>query len=168
MLCQKVIKTALFSLALALALAATSGQAQETNVAFAGLKTDVSQPVQVDADQLSVNQKDGTATFSGNVVVVQGDMRLQAGEVTIVYSTDNRSIETLHAEGGVTLAAGTDAATAQTADYRPDTGDLILIGDVVLTQGAVALSGQKLTLSLTSGTGTMSGRVTTIFTPGSN
>jgi lipopolysaccharide export system protein LptA len=100
--------------------------------------------------------------------VVQGDMRLQAGEVTIVYSTDNRSIETLHAEGGVTLAAGTDAATAQTADYRPDTGDLVLIGDVVLTQGAVALSGQKLTLSLTSGTGTMSGRVTTIFTPGSN
>lgn len=166
MRCQKVMKTALFSLALA--LAATSGQAQDTNVAFAGLKTDVSQPVQVDADQLSVNQEDGTATFSGNVVVVQGDMRLQAGEVTIVYSTDNRAIESLHAEGGVTLAAGTDAATAQTADYRPDTGDLVLIGDVVLTQGAVALSGQKLTLSLTSGTGTMSGRVTTIFTPGNN
>jgi lipopolysaccharide export system protein LptA len=166
MRCQKVMKTAIFSLALA--LAATSGQAQDTNVAFAGLKTDVSQPVQVDADQLSVNQEDGTATFSGNVVVVQGDMRLQAGEVTIVYSTDNRAIESLHAEGGVTLAAGTDAATAQTADYRPDTGDLVLIGDVVLTQGAVALSGQKLTLSLTSGTGTMSGRVTTIFTPGNN
>jgi lipopolysaccharide export system protein LptA len=68
----------------------------------------------------------------------------------------------------VTLAAGTDAATAQTADYSPDTGDLILTGEVVLTQGQVALSGQKLILSLTSGTGTMSGRVTTIFTPGNN
>jgi lipopolysaccharide export system protein LptA len=151
-----------------MALAATCGRAQETNVAFGGLKTDVSQPVQIDADQLSVNQETGTATFSGNVVVVQGDMRLQAGEVTIRYSADNRAIENLRAEGGVTLAAGTDAASAQTADYSPDTGDLILTGEVVLTQGQVALSGQKLTLSLISGTGTMSGRVTTIFTPGNN
>ena len=166
MRCQRVMKIALFSLALALATAA--GQAQETNVAFAGLKTDVSQPVQVDADQLSVNQETGTATFSGNVVVIQGDMRLQAGQVTIIYSADNRAIQTLHAEGGVTLAAGTDAATAQSADYSPDTGDLILTGEVVLTQGQVALSGGKLTLSLKTGTGTMSGRVTTVFSPGNN
>ena len=166
MRCQKIMTIALFTLAVALAAAA--GRAQDTNVAFAGLKTDVSQPVQVDADQLSVNQETGTATFSGNVVVVQGDMRLQAGQVIIRYSADNRAIENLRAEGGVTLAAGTDAATAQTADYSPDTGDLILTGDVVLTQGQVALSGQKLTLSLKSGTGTMSGRVTTIFTPGND
>ena len=163
---QKVMKITLFSLTVA--LSATGGRAQEANVAFAGLKTDVSQPVQVDADQLSVNQETGTATFSGNVVVMQGDMRLQAGEVTIIYSADNRAIESLHAEGGVTLAAGTDAASAQTADYSPDTGDLILTGDVVLTQGQVALSGAKLTLSLKTGTGTMSGRVTTIFNPAGN
>jgi lipopolysaccharide export system protein LptA len=154
-------------LCLGLALA-SAGHAQGTNVAFAGLKTDISQPVQVDADQLSVNQETGTATFSGNVVVVQGDMRLQAGEVTITYSADNRAIQSLRADGGVTLAAGTDAATADSAEYSPDTGDLVLIGKVVLTQGAAALSGEKLTLSLKSGTGTMSGRVTTIFTPGND
>ena len=42
---------ALTAFALGLALPA---QAQDSNVAFAGLKTDVSQPVQIDADQLSV------------------------------------------------------------------------------------------------------------------
>ena len=152
-------------LVLGLALPA---QAQSTNVAFAGLKTDVSQPVQIDADQLSVSQTDGTATFSGNVVITQGDMRLQAGTVTIRYSADQKAIESLHAEGGITLAAGTDAATADSADYLPDTGDLTLIGHVVLTQGQAAISGERLVLSLTSGTGTMSGRVTTIFTPGNN
>lgn len=162
----QVIKTTL--LCLGLALAPFSSTAQGSNVAFAGLKTDISQPVQVDADQLSVNQKDGTATFSGNVVVVQGDMRLQAGSVTIRYTADQKAIESLHAEGGVILAAGTDAATAETADYMPDTGDLILSGQVVLTQGQAAISGEKLTLSLKSGLGTMSGRVTTIFTPGNN
>lgn len=155
-------------LALGLALAPLGAPAQEANVAFGGLKTDVTQPVQVDADQLSISQTDGTATFSGNVVISQGDMRLQAGTVTITYSADKKSIASLHAEGGVTLSAGTDAATAESADYLPDTGDLTLVGGVVLTQGPAAISGEKLVLSLQSGTGTMSGRVTTIFTPGNN
>jgi lipopolysaccharide export system protein LptA len=141
-------------------------QAQGTNVAFAGLKTDITQPVQVTADQLAVNQTDGTANFTGNVVITQGDMKVQAGSVLVHYSPDKKAIQSLHAEGGVTVAAGTDAATSETADYMPDSGDLILQGSVVLTQGAAALSGQKLTLSLKSGLGTMSGRVTTIFTPG--
>ena len=151
-----------------LSLAPLIAGAQDTNVAFAGLKTDTAQPVQVDADQLSVDQADGTATFSGNVVVMQGDMKLQAETVTIHYSADRKAIESLLAEGGVTLAAGTDAATADSADYRPDSGELTLTGNVVLTQGQAAMSGEKLVLSLKSGTGTMTGRVTTIFTPGGN
>lgn len=142
--------------------------AQGTNVAFGGLKTDTTLPVEVNADQLSVNQTDGTATFTGNVIIVQGDMRVQAGEVLVNYSPDKKAISSLHASGGVTVATGTDAATSETADYMPDTGELILQGSVVLTQGAAALSGQKLTLSLKSGLGTMAGRVTTIFTPGKN
>ena len=164
--CHHAILSALFGMALA--LSPDMGWAQGTNVAFAGLKTDVSQPVQIDADQLSVDQETGTATFGGNVVVAQGDMRLEAGMVTITYSADNKSIDSLRADGGVTLAAGTDAATADSAEYRPDSGDLILMGKVVLTQGQAAISGEELTLSLKSGLGTMSGRVTTIFTPGND
>ncbi len=151
-------------LALTPLLAAGAG----TSVAFAGLKTDPKAPVQVQADQLAVNQADGTATFTGNVVVTQGDMKLHAAEVLVEYSKDKKAIQTLHASGGVTLAAGTDAAQADTADYKPDTGDLIMLGHVILTQGPAAISGEKLTLSLKSGTGTMDGRVTTTFTPGGN
>lgn len=159
------LKIALVAL---LTVAPHLAQAQGTNVAFAGLKTDTTQPVKVTADQLSVNQADGTATFTGNVVIVQGDMKVQAGTVLVHYSADKKAIQSLHAEGGVTVAAGTDAATSETADYMPDSGELILQGAVVLTQGQAAISGQKLTLSLKSGTGTMEGRVTTIFTPGKN
>ncbi len=151
-----------------LALTPLAATAAGTDVAFAGLKTDPKAPVQVQADQLAVNQADGTALFTGNVVVTQGDMKLQAAEVQVVYSADKKAIQTLHASGGVTLAAGTDAAKASEADYKPDTGDLVMTGDVVLTQGAAAISGQKLTLDLKTGTGTMEGRVTTIFTPGGN
>ena len=155
-------------LASLLALAAHVAQAQDTNVSFGGLKTDTTLPVKITADQLSVNQKDGTANFTGNVIIIQGDMKMQAGSVLVTYSPDQKAIQTLHADGGVVVATGTDAATSETADYMPDQGDLILQGAVVLTQGQAALSGQKLSLSLKSGLGTMTGRVTTIFTPSKN
>lgn len=153
-------------LAALLALTPVPALAQGTAVAFAGLKTDPKAPVQVSADQLSVSQADGTAVFSGNVVVTQGEMKLQAGEVRVEYAADKKAIAALRATGGVMLAAGTDAAKASEAEYRPETGDLVMSGDVLLTQGPAAISGQKLVLSLRTGTGTMEGRVTTTFTPG--
>lgn len=136
-----------------------------TDIALNGLKTDPSLPVQVTADQLSVNQADGKAVFKGNVVVTQGTMTLQAATIEVEYAPDKKSIARLLADGGVKLAAGTEAASAQSADYAPETGDLILKGDVLLTQGASAISGQTLTISLKTGLGTMEGRVTTTFTP---
>ena len=152
------------SLVMANASVAQDGSA----IAFGGLKTDTTQPVQITSDQLAVNQADGTAIFTGNVVIMQGTMKLQATKVQVNYSADQRAIRNLHAEGGVTLTTGTDAATSDSADYMPDTGELILQGSVILTQGPAALSGQKLILNLGSGLGTITGRVTTIFTPGQN
>lgn len=155
-------------LALGLALAAPPLTAQEAGISFGGLKTDISQPVQVTADSLTVNQSDGQALFSGNVTVTQGDMVLTAAQVSIRYGSDNRTIAALHAEGGVSLEAGGDKAQADSADYLPDTGELTLLGNVMLTQGAAAMSGQKLVLNLETGLGTMSGRVTTVFAPEGN
>ncbi len=140
-------------------------EAAGTDVAFAGLKTDTSLPVQVTADKLSVNQTDGTAVFTGNVVVTQDTMTLQSATVRIEYAPDNKSIARMIADGGVKMAAGTDAASSQTAIYAPDSGDLVLTGDVLLTQGAATMSGQKLSVSLKTGLGTMEGRVTTTFPP---
>ncbi|MFM2352386.1 MAG: hypothetical protein RL096_867 [Actinomycetota bacterium] len=63
------------------------------------------------------------------------------------------------------MTAEGEAASAQNADYAPETGILILQGDVLLTQGTSAIAGQTLTISLKTGLGTMEGRVTTTFTP---
>ena len=56
------------------------------NVAFGGLKADTSLPVEMNADSLAVNQTDGTAVFSGNVIVTQGAMKLSAAEIRVEYS----------------------------------------------------------------------------------
>lgn len=156
------------SLALTALLAALAGPgaAQEAKVAFGGLAQDTSLPVEVQADTLSVNNADGTAVFSGNVLVGQGEMRLAAAEVTVEYDKDGKAIARLHATGGVTIANLADAAEAKEALYTIDSGVIVLTGDVLLTQGASALSGQKLTIHLKDGTGVMEGRVSTVFVPG--
>ena len=150
-----------------LILAATPGLAQ--NVTFGGIKADTSAPVELSADSLSVNQADGTAQFSGNVVIGQGEMRLSADEVTVIYADgDQQKISTLKAKGGVTLVNGPDAAEAAEADYNVESGDIALSGDVVLTQGANVLRGDKMRVNLTTGTAQVDGRVRSILQPGGN
>jgi lipopolysaccharide export system protein LptA len=158
--------TKAFVLALVLALSTQGALAQGAQVAFGGLKQDTSLPVEISADSLSVNQTDGTAVFSGNVIVGQGEMRLSAGEIRVAYGDDGKTIETLFATGGVTIANATDAAEAREAVYEVATGAVVMTGDVLLTQGQNAITGQKLRLDLKSGTGVMEGRVTTTFVPG--
>ncbi len=153
-----------------LALAAAAAAAQGTDVAFGGLKHDPTLPVEVTADRLSIDQSDGTAVFSGNVVVGQGEMRLAAAEVRVRYAAQGSSdatgrIQELIATGGVTLVSGAEAAEAREAVYSVATGIIVMTGDVVLTQGRNALSGDRLTVNLTAGTGVMEGRVRTIFQP---
>jgi lipopolysaccharide export system protein LptA len=140
--------------------------AQGTEIAFGGLKQDTTLPVEVTADRLAVNQSDGTALFSGNVLVVQGEMRLSAGEIRVAYGTDGKSIETLTATGGVTIVNAKDAAEAREAVYSVGSGAVVMTGDVLLTQGPNAITGQTLRLDLKAGTGVMEGRVTTTFQPG--
>ena len=158
------------SLAVVLAVLGTgAADAQGSNVAFGGLRADTSAPVEVTADQLSVNQTDGTATFVGNVLVIQGDMRLSAGTLQVEYGNADRSrIERLHASDGVTLVSGPDAAEAASAVYTIASGSVEMTGNVLLTQGSNVLSGQKLMIDLTTGTGRMEGRVRTVLQPGSN
>lgn len=158
------------ALILALALAAPGpARAQGAEIAFGGLRADTSLPVEVTADQLGVNQTDGTAVFTGNVLVVQGDMRLAADRVEVVYGNAERSrIERLHASGQVTLVSGADAAEAADAVYTIETGAVEMTGSVLLTQGGNTISGERLVVDLATGTGRMEGRVKTVLQPGRN
>ena len=143
------------------------GAAQAQQVAFAGLKTDITTPVEVTADTLSVNQTAGNAVFTGNVLIVQGPMRLQAQSVQVEYGNAERSrISRLIATGGVTLVTATEAAEAREAVYDVAKGTVDMRGEVLLTQGQNVLSGQHLTVDLTSGVGQMEGRVRTLLQPG--
>ena len=155
-------------LAAALTLAASPIMAQGANVSFGGLKADTGLPVEVTAENLSVNQADGTATFSGDVLVKQGEMRLQANEIRVEYGDTSGEINRLHASGDVLLVNATDAAEAASAIYTIASGEVVMSGNVLMTQGQATIKGQTLVINLKTGTGRMEGGVTTTFMPGGN
>ncbi|MEW2911972.1 LptA/OstA family protein [Leisingera sp. JC11] len=142
--------------------------AQTASVAFGAVKADPSQPVEVTADNLAVNQTDGSAEFTGNVLIVQGIMRLSADKVLVIYKTAGESggkagIERLEATGNVLLVSGPDAAEAQRAEYTIDRGTIVMTGNVLLNQENGTLASNRLEVNLTSGTARMAGRVKTIL-----
>ena len=140
--------------------------AQGTNLAFGAIKQDPSLPVEVQAENFSVDQNTGVAILSGNVLVAQGEMRMAAPKVTIIYIEGEQRIERMEAVGGVTLVSGSDAAEAERADYNVDAGKVVMRGDVLLTQGGNALTSQEMTIDLKSGTAQMGGKVKAILLQG--
>ena len=145
--------------------------AQTANVSFGGLKADTTLPVEVTAENLEVNQTDGTATFVGDVLVKQGEMRLSAGKIRVIYDATGKEIDRLVASGQVLIVNATDAAEAAEAAeavYTIASGEVVMQGNVLMTQGQTAIKGEKLVINLKTGTGRMEGGVTTTFTPGGN
>lgn len=140
----------------------------QTDINLGGLSVDTTSAIEVVADSLSVDQDTGTAIFSGGVIISQGTLRLSAGQVEVIYGEEAGNIARLIATEGVTFVTDTDAAEAQSADYDVNTGILMLTGDVLLTQGASAISAQEMVLDVSKGTATMQGRVRTILQQGGN
>lgn len=140
--------------------------AQGMSVGFGGLKQDISAPVEVTADGLSIDQQSGAATFEGNVLVIQGALRLSAGKVAVSYGGDAGGVQRLQATGGVTLTTAVEAAEASEANYDVVSGQLVMSGSVLLTQGQATIAGDRLVADLGAGTGRMEGRVRTQFQPG--
>ena len=89
---MSVTKAVLLSLALVLPIATV---AHGFEVAFGSLKQDTNQPVEVDADSLQVSQDNGSAVFSGNVLISQGGMRLSAPQVRVFYNEETSGISRL-------------------------------------------------------------------------
>ncbi|MFT3974819.1 MAG: lipopolysaccharide transport periplasmic protein LptA [Amaricoccus sp.] len=144
--------------------------AAQTTVPFGTSRHDASQPVEVTSDRLDLDQGSGTAVFSGTVRVGQGELRLAADRVQVFYDQKaqggaNGPIQRLIASGNVTLANGTEAAEASTATYEVASGRVDMQGNVLLTQGSSALSGDKLAIDLNANTARMDGRVRTLFVP---
>ena len=123
--------------------------------------------LEVTADQLSVDQTTGATEFTGNVLAVQGEMRITAQALRLEYAVGSRDgtqrISRLVASGGVTMATPTEALESREAVYSLDAQTLEMTGEVMLVQGTNVLSGERFIADLGAGTGRMIGRVRTVI-----
>ena len=149
----------LAGLLLALSLAGPAGA--QGAMSFGGSGQDTAQPVEVTADNLSVQNDGAHAVMTGSVVIAQGEMRLAADKVEVDYAEGR--ITRMLATGNVTLVQGPDAAEAKSADYDLERGTVILEGDVLVTQGPSSVLADKATVDLATGDAVMEGRVRSVL-----
>lgn len=169
---------------LAFALAVTSvlmlsagsmASAQTFSDAFAGFGSNDREPIQIEAKELKVQDKDQSAVFSGDVHVTQGDSVLKTQRLVVYYAgsaTDGvqQRISKLEASGRVYIASRDQTATGEQATFDMNRQVMIMTGDeVVLSQGPNVVVGSKLTVNLKTGQADLeapkSGRVKVLIQP---
>jgi lipopolysaccharide export system protein LptA len=140
--------TAAALLALAPALAQTSGLKNHNSNA----------PVDVAADRIEVQDRADRAILTGNVVVRQAELTLNAPRLTVAYSSAGGiEIDRIDASGGVVVRSPSETARGQFAIYDLDSRLITLIGGVTLVRGDSRVSGGRLVLDLRSGRAVMDG-----------
>jgi len=146
--------------------------AQDTGVpnALQGFSQNKDQPVHIEAASLEVRDKDKTATFSGNVIVTQGDTRLRSNTLVVFYDQDDakdgakssmkaaqpgpggkQSIRRLEARGGVVVTQKEQTATGATGIFDMKSNTITLAGGVVISQGQNVLRGDRLVVDVATG-----------------
>jgi lipopolysaccharide export system protein LptA len=136
-------------------------------------KHDSNQPINIAADSVTADLAAKTVTYTGNVIVTQGDVRMHAE--TMKVNTDNGKANNILANGRVVVdspASGT--ATGDAGVYDVANHLVTLTGKhVVLVHNKDVSSGTKLTVNLVTNIATFvgdksqpgGGRVQGVFAP---
>jgi lipopolysaccharide export system protein LptA len=151
-----------------LLLASASSVAQTFSDSFAGFGSSNGQPIEIESNELQVEDKTKVATFIGNVVVVQGDTRLKTARLKVFYDGGGsggasaaggqgsapvqQEISRLEAAGGVYISSKDQTATGDAANFDMKREIMVMTGkEVVLSQGANVVVGNRLTVNLKTG-----------------
>jgi len=144
-------------------------------------------PVEVTSDKLEVLQAQNKAIFKGNVVAVQGEVKLKADSMTVYYSKksdgtkkpgEEGAIQKIDAAGNVFLTTQEETASGASGTYDVEHHEIRLNGEVVLTRGKNVLKGNTLVYNFDSGKSVLTGggnaggkgkqRVRALFVPEKN
>lgn len=151
-----------------LLIGVTGAASAQTSIDLGGMAVDPEEEIEVTSQTLSVDQETGFAIFEGDVVVIQGELRMSAERVEVLFIDETNEISRLIATGGVLLANAEDEAEADRADYDITTSLLTLTGDVLVNQGETVVSAESMVVNVTDGSATMQGRVRTVLQQGGN
>jgi len=154
-----------------------SANAQTVNTPLGNFAKGNKAPVNIEADELEIKQKQNTAIFSGNVNVVRGKIQLKSARLMVKYHNvgkagkNKREISKLKATGGVIVTSDTQSATGDWAVMDMKKNTIIMGDNVVISQGGNVIRGNKVLVDLNTGYSRIisnkksGGRVRAIFKP---
>ena len=125
------------------------------------------EPLTINADSAEVNQMDNTTIYSGNVILTQGDLQLNAD--TLIISVADSNVDSVNAQGTPVVVTRTDASNCdvegrgERLEYNPKTETIILIGRAKLSQQNTTLEGERIVYNLNDATLKSEGRTRTVF-----
>lgn len=114
------------------------------------LTTDQNQPIEIEADAAELDDQKGVTTYTGNVIVVQGSIRM-TGEKMTVYYTKNNDLDTVIMEGHPATyrqlpddSEVYDEAEALRMEYYGLKNLIVLIDNAVVKQEDLRFSGSHI------------------------
>ena len=145
------------------------------------IPADRNQAISLVADRATYNEKTGITTYTGNVIIEQGTMKLQADSI-VANLNAKREISTITATGRparfqqqVDVNKGLAKGQAQKIIYNAETGIINLVGNAYLYQNGASIRSSTLKYSMNKGdieasgtsntTGSPTGRVQIIIPP---
>jgi lipopolysaccharide export system protein LptA len=133
-------------------------------------------PVQIEAGTLEVHDKTKTATFSGNVQVVQGDTTMKCHSLVVFYGQEvgiggadsevtattpaksnlgmphgAQNIRRIEAHGGVTVLTKDQNVSGDLGIYDLKSKTITLSGNVVVSQGQNVIHGERVVVDTETG-----------------
>jgi lipopolysaccharide export system protein LptA len=138
---------------------------------------DKDQPVQIEAASLEVRDKNKTATFAGDVQVVQGDTTMKCQKLVVFYGQEvgiaqsgapppdtkpaaapvlggpkgAQNIRRIEARGGVTVITKDQNASGDLGVYDLMAKTITLTGNVVVSQGQNVIHGERVVVDTVTG-----------------
>ena len=133
------------------------------------------QPVQIEAASLEVQDKRKTATFSGDVQVVQGDTTMTCQTLVVFYGQEMgfatnapqaaaskpaqagpgpkgaQDIRKIEAHGNVTVVTRDQKASGDLGVYDLQSKTITLTGNVLVSQGPNVIHGQRVVVDTVTG-----------------
>jgi len=165
----------LLVLVAAFAAPISPANAQVSGKAFEGFQKNKDDPIQIEADELQVLDGKNKAIFKGRVKVRQGSSTITTNKLTVSYGKKSGGgqgdVERLDLHGSVIVTSGKNTATADKGHYIVKSEDVVLEGNVVISQCNNVATGYKLVANLKTNVAQLKSkdtRVRTIIERGAN
>lgn len=131
-------------------------------LAASALESDRRQPIEIEADQGSLDKGNQNTVFSGNVIIKQGSLNIRADSVQV--SRDEQGNQRMQASGrpvrfGQTLDGGKGEVKGQAnrVQYASNTGVVTLSGNAKVSRGGDRAEGETIVYNTRSEVYTVKG-----------